>query len=144
MPYLITKANQDRLLEAAQTMTGSEGWMKDAIAFGAKDAKTGDIVAVSVFQNFTAGGAEFHFAMIPAKTLSKGVIEAFLFTAFHPRALGLRKLYAHIAPENAAAQRAALGVGFQFQYRKPDAMSGGGDMIVMTLDAAPHQDAQAA
>lgn len=143
MPYLITKANQDRLLEAGQTLTHSDGWMKDAIAFGAKDDTTGNMVAIAVFQNFSAGGAEFHFAMI-GKALSRGVIEAFLFTAFHPRALGVKKLYAHIAPENAAAQRAALGVGFQFQYRKPGAMADGGDMIVMTLDTTVEAQEQAA
>jgi RimJ/RimL family protein N-acetyltransferase len=140
MPYLITKTDQEKLLDAAQALTGSEGWKKDAVAFGAKKDRESDIVAVGVFQNFSAGGAEFHFATI-GKRMQRGVIKAYLFTAFHPKGLGLRKLYAHIAHDNAAAQRAALGVGFRFQYLKPDGMANGGDMVVLKLDAETRQPA---
>lgn len=133
MPYIISKSNQDRLLEAAATLTQSEGWFKDAVAFAAKNQETGSVDAIAVFQNFRAGGAEFHFALV-GKPMSNSIIKAYLFTAFHPKALNLRSLDAHIVADNSKAQRAALGVGFKFQYVKPKAAAGGADCVVMRLD----------
>lgn len=133
MPYSLSKINQDALLEAAATLTKSEGWFKDAVAFAAKQAPDAGPVAIGVYQNFAAGGADLHFATIGSR-LHKKMLEAYLTLSFHPNMLGLKRLFAHIPTSNVAAQRAALSVGFQFEYRKRASAAGGEDAIVLSLE----------
>lgn len=132
MPYTITKTDQESLLEAALTLTGSEGWHKDAVAFGASKVGTRDVTYIGVYQNFAGGEAEIHFSTIGTR-LNKQVLEAYLTIAFHPKMLGLKKLVANVAASNLQAQRACLGLGFQFEYRKRSSAAGGEDAIVLSL-----------
>lgn len=133
MPYTITKANQNDLLEAALTLTGSKGWFADAVAFAAKPSPDAEPVAIAVFQNFAGGGADVHFATIGTR-LHKNLLEAFLTLAFAPRMLGIKRLFSHVAASNIPGQRASLGVGFQFEYRKRGSAAGGEDAIVFMLE----------
>lgn len=132
MPYTLTKTNQDALLEAAATLTSSEGWFKDAVAFAAMKEEGAEPCAIGVFQNFAGRSAEFHFSTIGTR-LHKKLLEAYLTLSFHPKMLGLGRLFAHIPASNVAAQRAALSVGFQFEYRKRGSAAGGEDAIVLSL-----------
>ena len=132
MPYSLTKANQDQLLEAALAVTGSRGWFKDAVAFGAKRHDDSDIRAAGVFQNFAGGAADLHLGMIGHR-MTRDLIEAYLTVSFHPKMLGLSQLFVHISVNNPTAQRAAIAVGFQFEYRRRAAMPDGEDAVVLSL-----------
>ena len=70
------------MLEAAMNLTGTPGWHKDAIAFGAME-DSGDVSCIAVFQNFAGGVAEVHLAPIGAP-MRPEVIDDFLYTAGQP------------------------------------------------------------
>ena len=132
MSLKLTKMNQTELLESALEPTGSSGWRDDAVAFGVKgDGDT--LTAVAVFQGFGGNDAEFHFAKLGDGSITRGHIEAFSMIAFHHRGLGLKKVWAQIAAHNKAAQRAAVGLGFDFEYRKRAGLEGGEDAIVFSM-----------
>lgn len=133
MPYSITRANQEHLLNTAMILTQSEGWHKDAIAFAAKQEGKSESACIAVFQNFAGGSADLHFATV-GQMINKPIVEAYKFIAFHPRMFGLKRLFANIAVSNATAQRACLHAGFQFEYRKRSGAAGAEDAIVMMLE----------
>lgn len=132
MPYNMTKKDQDGMKEKLLELTSSTGWHKDAIAFGAKSIGSEDLSAIGLFQNFAGGRGEFHFATSNSG-MTKGIIEAFLWVAFHPKMLGLKSVHAQIDASNDRAQRAALSVGFRFEYLKPKGGANGTDIVAMTL-----------
>lgn len=143
MSYEVSRLHQERLLTFVAAETKTMGWCPDAIAFSVapKDAAgvPGDIVAVGVFENFTAPGrmAEFSFAMVPGRRMNKGLIEAFAFIAFHPRILNLDILWAHCRLDNPVSQRSLLAIGAEFQYRKPAGAADGSDVVVMRMTRNP-------
>ena len=138
MPLNITKANQEELLTTAMQLTQSEGWKRDAVAFAARRHSAETDSAIFVFQDFVGGEAEMHFATIRGH-ITRDLVEAWKYLAFHPRLLGLRKLWIPIAASNKAAQRAALGAGFDFEYRRRGGAAGGEDAIVLSLATARPQ-----
>lgn len=138
MPLSLTKINQEKLLADALELTQSEGWKSDAVAFAARREGADTESAIFVFQEFAGGEAEMHFATIRGH-ITRDLIEAWKYLAFHPRLLGLRKLWIPIAASNKAAQRAALGAGFDFEYRKRGGAAGGEDAIVLSLAPARPQ-----
>lgn len=133
MPAEFYKTNQTDLLEAAKVATKSFGWRDDAIAYGMRYGADQPPVAVIVFQAFEGPGAEMHFGMMNGHQMGPELVEAAFLLAFHPRAFGLKTLYAPISIKNVAAQVAALKVGFQVDYRKPSIVPGGDDVIVFSL-----------
>ena len=141
MPLTLTKANQEQLLEAAMQLTDSTGWKHDAVAFAARRDGVDHPCAIAVFQDFAGGEAEMHYATT-APHMTRDVVDAFKTLAFHPRFLGLRKLWIPIAASNKKAQRTALGAGFDFEYRKRGGKAGGEDAIVLSI--APETLGQAA
>lgn len=139
MSLHLTRKNQPELLDAALAVTQSRGWRDDAIAFGAMRGADGPVVAVGVFQGFVSGGfdrpeAEFHFGT--AGRVTRGIIDAFKVLAFHERGMNLEKLWAPIAASNREALRAAIGCGFEFEYRKRYGLAGGEDAIVLSMARA--------
>jgi RimJ/RimL family protein N-acetyltransferase len=132
MPLNLTKANQEKLLADAMSLTRSTGWKDDAVAFAARRDGAENPCAIAVFQDFTGGEAEMHYATT-APHMTRDVVDAFKAIAFHPRFLGLRKLWIPVAASNKAAQRAALGAGFDFEYRKRGGMPWGEDAIILAL-----------
>ena len=132
MPLQISKANQKDLLDIAAEATASEGFMRDAVAFAARFDTEEDLRAVAVFQNFSGQDAEAHFAVLRGR-ISRKMMETFLTLSFHPRMLGLRRIFAPIPESNVSAQRAALAAGFKFEYRKRAFTEGGEDAIVFSI-----------
>jgi len=132
MPYSLTRANQDQLLAAALALTKSVRWAEDAIAFAAYLNDEKEARAIGVFQNFAAGTAEIHFSMI-GRPLTKKLLEAYMYVAFHRNGLRLNHLFATIDAANIRAQRAALGVGFQLEYRNRGTGPDGEDMVILSL-----------
>ena len=132
MPYTMTRTNQIELLNAALELTQSEGWHKDAVAYAAIEQSSNQMACIGVFQNFAGGSAEFHFSTA-GRRLNKTILESYKFIAFHPRMMGLKRIFANVAASNANAQKACLNAGFTFQYRKPSGAAGGEDAIVLML-----------
>lgn len=132
MPLSLTKANQEQLLTDALRLTQSDGWKADAVAFSARRHGAAEPCAIAVFQDFAGGEAEMHYATT-APHMTRDVIEAFKTLAFHPRFLGLKKLWIPVAASNKAAQRAALGAGFDFEFRKRGGAAGGEDAILLSM-----------
>lgn len=132
MPVHLSKADQEALLATAAEVTASAGFHADAVAFGARRDKEQGLCAVGVFQSFAGGEAEWHFGMLSGR-VSRDVMRSFLTLAFHPRFLGLRRVFAPIPESNVVAQRAALAVGFKFEFRKRGGAAGGEDAIVFSM-----------
>jgi RimJ/RimL family protein N-acetyltransferase len=86
-----------------------------------------------VFQAFEGGAAEMHFGMMKGHTMGPELVQGIFMLAFHPRAFGLRTLFAPIHETNIPAQVAALKVGFKFEYRKPAITPGAEDAIVFSM-----------
>lgn len=128
-----TKGNQESLKAMALAPTGSTGWMADAIAFGACREHGGNIVAVAVFQNFRAGEADFHFAMLDGARISAEMVKVMLGLAFSPRLFALERLWGHIAAPNTSAQVAAIKAGATFEYRIRGRNEGKDDVIVLSM-----------
>ncbi|MEO9629571.1 MAG: hypothetical protein ABJG14_03935 [Sulfitobacter sp.] len=133
MPLRLTKANQDAMLEAAMNLTGTPGWHKDAIAFGAME-DSDEVSCIAVFQNFAGGVAEVHLAPIGAP-MRPEVIDGYKHLAFHPKMLDLKAINATLPERNVAGQVACLQAGFAFEYRKRPSVTGGEDAIVLSLTA---------
>ena len=148
MSLKMTRADQDALLQSALEPTGSTGWKNDAFAVGVK-AGDDELAAVAVFQNFGAGEADFHFAFLDRRPVTRALIEGLLNLAFHHRGLGLAKVNAQIAASNRAAIRAAVALGFDFEFRKRGGFLGWEDAIVLSMSrpeaglvaARPHTEA---
>lgn len=132
MPLHLSKANQPDLLAAALSLTQSEGWHADAVAFAARRDPARPPCAIGVFQCFAGKEAEWHCAMAEGR-VTRDVMTAFLSIAFHPRFLDLKRVFAPVAASNIAAQRAALASGFQFEFRKRGGAAGGEDAIVFSI-----------
>lgn len=132
MSLKMTRADQDTLLQSALEPTGSTGWKNDAFAVGVK-APDDELAAVAVFQNFGAGDADFHFAFLDRRPVTRGLIEGLLNLAFHHRGLGLNKVYAQIAASNRPAIRAAVALGFDFEHRKRGGFHGVEDAIILSM-----------
>lgn len=132
MPVRLTKADQPTLLATALAVNGSTGWKSDALAFGA--LRDGDVTprAIGVFQCFAGGEAELHFSMLEGK-VSAGIMEAFAMVAGHHNGLNLNRVWTHVVETNIVAQRAALGAGFQFEYRKRGGPNESRDVIVFSI-----------
>jgi len=143
MSYQVSRLNQERLLAFVAAETKTFGWSPDAVAFSVapKDGAgvPGPIVAVGVFEDFTAPGrmAEFSFAMIPGHRMTRGIIETFSFIAFHPRILNLDILWARCRIDNPVSQRSMLAIGAEFVYRKPASAADGSDVVVMRITRNP-------
>lgn len=143
MSYEVSRLDQESLLRFVADETKTFGWSPDAVAFSVapKDANggAGAVIAVGVFEDFTAPGrmAEFSFAMIPEHRMNRGIIEAFAFIAFHPRILNLDILWAKCRIDNPVSQRALLAIGAEFQYRKPSSAADGSDVVVMRMTRNP-------
>jgi hypothetical protein len=134
MPLVISQKNQEDLLIKAAAATRSIGWDQDAKAFGLMVHKDGAVSMVAVFQRFTKPSeADLHLAKIEDGSMTRGEIEAVVMIAFHPMGLGLQKLWVSISDTNRPAQRAALAVGFDFEYRKRGGFLGQEDAIVMSM-----------
>lgn len=129
-----SRRDQDKLLAAAKSLTASDGWRADAIAWGVYDAPDGDMRAAAVFQNIDVNGAEVHFGMVQGRRLTLGVLRSLIDMATHPRAMNLPRLFAHIGVSNVRAQSAALKCGASFEYRIRGGLRGGKDAIVMVLE----------
>lgn len=127
------RTNQPQLLEQAKVATISQGWRNDAIAYGMRHGPDQPPAAIIVFQAFEGAAAEMHFGMMNGHQMGPELVEAAFLLAFHPRAFGLKTLYAPISIKNVPAQVAALKVGFQVDYRKPSITPGGDDVIVFSL-----------
>ena len=127
-----TKEGQSELLEAAMLPTGSTGFKSDAVAFGVKEGSDA-LSAIAIFEGFGGGEAQFHFAMIDRSPITRAHIKAFIMLAFHHNAFGLKKVWANIASSNRAAIRAALALGFDFEYRKRAGFDGTEDAIVLSM-----------
>ena len=132
--------NAEAHIEAAKLFTKSEGFMADAVAIGAyrqrEDASVRDLVGVAVFEGFRGGEAELHFGMAPGNRLSRDLLLAVNFVAFHEKALGLSRIRVHIPSSNVEALCAALRVGFQIEYRQRASFGGAMDAIILTLSRA--------
>lgn len=131
MSLHLTRKNQFELLTAALPLTGSAGWRDDAIAFAAMHGEDGEPLAIGVFQGFAGGEAEFHFGA--TDNLTRGIVDAFKVLAFHPRGMNLERAWVPIAASNRQALRAAIGAGFEVEYRKRGGMAGGEDAIVLSM-----------
>lgn len=138
MSYQISRANQQALLDFVARETETFGWKPDAVSFSVAPKTTDEvkpIIAAGVFEDFTGPGrsATFSFAMVPGHRMNRGVIEAFLNLAFHPRGLDLDRLWMQTTAENLISQRAMLAIGAQFQFRKQAGAGNGSDAIVFLM-----------
>lgn len=132
MAFHYSRKNQSALLQTGLDLTSSLGWRKDAIAFGVFGPEgDDDLRAVAVFQNFDAYGGEFHFGMVPGCHITLEIMQVMAVLAFHPMAMNLQSVVAHILEDNVPAQLAALKCGFSFEYRKRSGVEGGKDAIMM-------------
>ncbi|MDB6179007.1 hypothetical protein PAF17_16060 [Paracoccus sp. Z330] len=128
---------QKNHLKAAEELTGSDGFMKDAVSIAAYRAddkgKPGDLLCVAVFESFRGGRAEFHLGMSGGKNMNLEIIQALTYISFHPRHFDLDCLLARIPVENVNAICTLLKIGFQIEYRDRGSVAGGGDGIVLSL-----------
>lgn len=131
-----SRANQPALLAAATGPTNATGWSDHAIAFGISHQPGGDLIGVIVFDEFRGEEAELAFAMFDGRPLTMTVIEAIRHLAFHPRTLNLKRLWARIAHDDRRALRAAIGCGFEIEYRRRAGYAGGKDAIMLSMDRA--------
>ncbi len=120
MPYKISRQDQEDLLGLAASATETSGWKVDAVAFSISVEGDEEIKAIAVFEDFTASReATFSFAMMrPGIGMTKGLIDAALKLAFHPRALNLDRVWIQTAADNIPALVAVTKLGAQFEYRK--------------------------
>lgn len=130
--------NQKDHLQAALSLTGSNGFMEDARAVAAyapgDEGEAGHMKAVAVFECFRGRRAELHIGCAPGHQLTLEFIQALVLMAFHPKTFNLERLMVRIPHWNVTALCAALKVGFQFEYRDRYSVMGGEDGIVMSLD----------
>lgn len=129
MPVSFTKADQDDLLLKAADLTGSDGFMPDAVALGVKS--DGELIAVAVFQNITAAGVEFHYGMISDYKPRRDMLYGLHRYAFD--VLKAPKLTAPIAAWNVPAQIMALKSGFFVAGTITRGAIDGSDSVVMVL-----------
>lgn len=132
--------SQKAHLEKARELTGSTGFMPDAIALAAyqpgNEGDARDLVAVTVFECIRGGRADVHFGMKRKGALSLDLIQAALMLAFDAKLLNLDRVYARTAPRNTAAQVSLIKVGFEFEHRERASLASGEDAIVFSLDRA--------
>lgn len=133
----VTERQKDHL-KAALELTGSGGFMEDAIAVAAyrpgQEGNPEQIVAVAVFECFRGGRAELHFGMVGGRVPSLEIMQGIMGVAFHPRALNLARVMARTPVENVNAICSLLKIGFQIEYRDRASLTGGRDAIVSSLD----------
>lgn len=139
-----SRKNQAQLLATALELTGSTGWRADAVAFSAVEDDA--VIAIGVFQAFTAVDAEFHFAMVGHRRMRKSIIEGFMLLAFGEasfvsrvfpeRGEPISRLWAQVDARNVVAQAAALKAGFAFEHRKRGGISSGNDAILFSMTRA--------
>lgn len=131
---------QSTHLKSALALTGSAGFMSDAIAIAAyrtaDDESLSNLLNVAVFECFRGGRAELHVGTSDGHRMSLEVIQALTFIAFHPRHLNLEHLVARIPCWNVNAICTLLKIGFQIEYRDRASVVGGGDGIVLSLARA--------
>lgn len=111
MSVVVSAAGQGRLMEAARKASLSQGFMLDAIAYGAIDAATRELLGVAVVQNRTLESAEVHFGMLEGRRISPALARALLGTVFEIH--GPAVLLAPIAIDNVAIQIVGLKMGFR-------------------------------
>lgn len=134
MSYKLSRQDQENLLHLAAAATDTLGWKTDAVAFAVSREGEDEIKAIGVFEDFTASReATFSFALMrPGFGMTRGLIDALLKLAFHPRALNLDRLWMQAAADNVASQVAMIKLGAGFEYRKRGAIRGkasGADIV---------------
>ncbi|TNE66844.1 MAG: N-acetyltransferase [Rhodobacteraceae bacterium] len=138
MNTMFVTNNQKAHLAAALELTGSKGFMEDARAVAAyKPGAEGDvdkITSVAVFECFRGGRAELHFGMADGLPLTKELVTATVYLAFHPKAFDLDRLLVRVPCHNTRALIALIKIGFQIEYRDRASLVDGADGIVMSLD----------
>lgn len=128
---------QSSHLKSALKLTGSDGFMADAVAIAAyrsdEDGDLSDLLNVAVFESFRGGRAELHLGTAENHRLTIEIIQALTFLAFHPRHFNLERLIARVPTGNVNAICTLLKIGFQIEYRDRASVAGGGDGIVLSL-----------
>lgn len=132
MPIKIVNTNQFDLLARAADLTGSEGFMRDAHACAAWDVETQEPIAVAVFQNRTARGAEVHFGATHERCLQRRDVMRGL-SAYAFRLMKLPRLVAPISAWKIQAQIAALRSGFFIIGHVSNGALDGSDAILMAM-----------
>ena len=137
MAYPISRQDQENLLNLAAAATETVGWKTDAVAFAVMLGEAPEIKAIGVFEDFTAAReATFSFALMrPGFGMTRGLIDALLKLAFHPRALNLDRLWMQAAADNVASQVAMIKLGAGFEYRKRGAIRGNASGADIARDA---------
>ena len=137
MPYKLSRQDQENLLHLAAVATNTLGWKTDAVAFAVSLEGEEEIKAIGVFEDFTAAReATFSFALMrPGFGMTRGLIDALLKLAFHPRALNLDRLWMQAAADNVASQVAMIKLGAGFEYRKRGAIRGNASGADIARDA---------
>lgn len=129
---------QKEHLEAALSLTGSQGFMEDARAVAAyrpgKDGEPEKLAGVAVFECFRGSRAELHVGLTPGAAMTREILTALVMVAFHPRAFDLERLVARVPHWNVNAICNLLKAGFQFEYRDRFSTVGGEDGIVLSLE----------
>lgn len=128
---------QSSHLKSALKLTGSDGFMSDAVAIAAyrtgEDGELSDLQTVAVFESFRGGRAELHVGNAEGRRMTAEVISALTYLAFHPKHFDLERLIARIPTDNVNAICTLLKIGFQIEYRDRASVAGGGDGIVLSL-----------
>ena len=134
MNLIFTKADQEKHLELARAMTGSEGWRDDAMAFAAYDARgeREELLAIVVFQNIDKTGADIHFAGAKPGWASRRLLRNLFLYAFSPRLAGHPVLRAPIPEANTESLVLAIKSGFRFDGRLRSGAADGSDAILMS------------
>ncbi|MFV0382619.1 hypothetical protein [Paracoccus sp. (in: a-proteobacteria)] len=124
---------QKGLLKQALELTGSDGFMEDAVAIAACPTGTGAMHGIAVFECFRGGRAEMHLGYAEGRRLSRDMITALAFIAFHPGYFGLKQLLARVPVRNTGAICMLIRAGFEIEYRDRGSVRGGEDGIVLSL-----------
>lgn len=129
---------QKEHLERALSLTGSEGFAADARAIAAysttEDGQPGDLISITVFENFRGGRAEVHFGNVLGRRMTREIFTTMSFLAFHPKYFNISRLMARCEPTNVNMLCTMLKMGFQFEYRDRYSMPYGEDGIVLSLE----------
>jgi RimJ/RimL family protein N-acetyltransferase len=118
-------SDQDRLLQSAKSVTGSDGFASDAHALGVMRDKA--LIAVAVFENHTQRKSEVHFgATHPAWRGRKvqATLYGYAFDYLH-----IPRLIAPIPAWNTTSQVTALKSGFVFCGFEKSGACDGSDAI---------------
>lgn len=139
MPVTITKLDQPYLLATAADLTGGGHFMHDAIALGFyDDPDLTSLRAVIVFDCLRGQDADVHLAMAPGRRMTRHLAQQLVMVAMiHPAGLRRKRLWAQIRASNKQAIAAAVGAGFEFEYRRRGSALHGEDAIVLTMTAPP-------